>query len=113
MPEGLSDDERLAWEQASTDPQDCEESCGRFCMHCQKHFHGRRFREPHPPVQDVVHLHCQTCAKQYDLSGDYPLCLPCATEVLRRGTCPAPMPHRLGSQARSMPRNFLRDIIDS
>ena len=35
MPEGLSDDERLAWEQASTDPQDCEESCGRFCMHWQ------------------------------------------------------------------------------
>ena len=35
MPEGLSEDERLAWEQATTDAQNCEESCGRFCMHCQ------------------------------------------------------------------------------
>lgn len=33
MPEGLNEDEQRAWEQAAA--QDCEESCGHFCMHCQ------------------------------------------------------------------------------
>ncbi|KAL0025809.1 hypothetical protein WJX79_002304 [Trebouxia sp. C0005] len=32
------------------------ESVGRFCKHCHQHFHGRQLREPHPPIQDVVHL---------------------------------------------------------
>lgn len=35
MPEGLNEDERRAWEQAITDAEDCEESVGRFCMHCE------------------------------------------------------------------------------
>ncbi len=83
------------------------------CCACSQHFRGRQFREPHPPVQDVVHLHCKKCAGFADRSGAYPLCLPCAKVVLERGTCPASDPHRLGNQARLMPRNLLWDIIES
>ncbi|KAL0022044.1 hypothetical protein WJX77_009823 [Trebouxia sp. C0004] len=66
----MSEDEQRAWLreiQAGTIKDDCgpdvfAESVGCFCMHCYQHFHGRNFRQPHPPIQDVVHLHCTTCA---------------------------------------------------
>lgn len=35
VPEGLDEDERRAWEQAIANAENCEESVGRFCMHCQ------------------------------------------------------------------------------
>ena len=83
------------------------------CCACSQHFHERQFRKPHPPVQDVVQLHCKTCTTYRVCSRDYPLCLACARKVLRRGTCPALEPHPLSNRACSKPCSLLFDTADS